>query len=163
MGLRRYVVFMVILVFVASSCSGATSDEVWGHDKSDEAKVKTEEADGDAKDASESWTGLAMDKISENLGLKTEDAVGAGQYGYDKAGDVKNSAAEKAAQGKDKAQQVEELKKVEVLKKKRQTKQKHPLKRKEDAKEKKADKAKASTKKKKDARGKKCCRQARSN
>lgn len=90
MGLRKYVVFMVVLMLVAfcvSSCSGATPDQVWGHDTSDEAKLKSEEAVGDSKEATESWTGWAMDKISENLGLKSEDAVDSAKKTKDKVTD----------------------------------------------------------------------------
>lgn len=90
MGLRKYVAYVVVFLLVAfavSSCSGATTDEVWGHDKSHEAKLKSEEAVGDAKEATESWTGWAMDKISENLGLKSEDAVDAAKKTKDKVTD----------------------------------------------------------------------------
>lgn len=88
MGLRKYGAFMMVMVLVAlavSSCCGATSGDVWGHDKAEEAKVKSEEAVGDAKEATESWTGWAMDKISENLGLKTEEAADAAKKAKDKA------------------------------------------------------------------------------
>lgn len=89
----------VMVLFLAVICNGTATKE---NMKYEEAKTKATnagneafEAGKEAKESTESWTGWAKDKITEGLGLKTEEAKEASRKASDATIDSAKSAKDK--------------------------------------------------------------------
>ena len=98
-GKKTVILTAVTMLLLAVICdSKATSDEI----KYEDAKTKAAnagneavEAGKDVKEATESWTGWVKDKVSEGLGLRTEEAKDAGQKATDATLDGAKNAKDK--------------------------------------------------------------------
>lgn len=96
----------MVLVFAMSfRCSSAGHTEEEGEDlehlklKTKQVGDKAAETEQEAKEASESWTEWAKERIAGGLGLKAEEAKEAAKKGYD-------STAATAKKSKDKVQEA---------------------------------------------------------